>query len=200
MGDNYSKIEAAMAKIEREGNHPYETWKNWPIFSSCARMRRSWHSPFKIKDFMKPVRKVTNKYPFSVTICRIGSFWWGSKILNVENTPESFVTALRQALPSWNNTRALIGRLYWARSAPENRNRSVIGPKPESNVVRCSAAVCGGGAQGVATTKTAARRLGSSCLAACISPSVYNAHDMIIRQKVPRENQWKKTSSSGVSK
>ena len=35
-----------MAKIEREGNHPDETWKNWPIFSSCARMRRSWHSPF----------------------------------------------------------------------------------------------------------------------------------------------------------
>ena len=40
---------------------------------------------------MKPVRKVTNKYPFSVTIFRIGSFWWGSKMLNVENTTESFV-------------------------------------------------------------------------------------------------------------
>ena len=80
--------------------------------------------------------------------------------MNVENTPESFVTVLRQALPSWNNTRALIGRLYWARSAPENRSRSVIGPKPERNVVLCSAAICGGGAQGVATTKTAARRLG----------------------------------------
>ena len=114
---------------------------------------------------MKPVRKVTNKYPFSVTICRIGSFWWGSKILNVENTTETFVTVLRQALPSWNNTRALIGRLYWARSAPENRSRSVIGPKPERNVVLCSAAVCGGGAQGVATTETAARRLPNNKLA-----------------------------------
>ena len=51
---------------------------------------------------------------------------------------------LRQALPSWNNTRALIGRLCWARSAPENRSRSVIGPKPERTVVLCSAAVCGG--------------------------------------------------------
>ena len=114
---------------------------------------------------MKPVRKVTNKYPFSVTICRIGSFWWGSKILNVENTTETFVTVLRQALPSWNNTRALIGRLYWARSAPENRSRSVIGPKPERNVVLCSAAVCGGGAQGGATTETAARRLPNNKLA-----------------------------------
>ena len=51
MGDNYSKIEAAMAKIEREGNHPVETWKNWPIFSSFARMRGSWHSPFKLEKF-----------------------------------------------------------------------------------------------------------------------------------------------------
>ena len=85
--------------------------------------------------------------------------------MNVENTTETFVTVLRQALPSWNNTRALIGRLYWARSAPENRSRSVIGPKPERNVVLCSAAVCGGGAQGGATTETAARRLPNNKLA-----------------------------------
>ena len=38
----------------------------------------------------------------------------------------------------------------------------MIGPRPERNVVRCSAAVCGGGAQGVVTTKTAARRLDES--------------------------------------
>ena len=48
VGDNYSKIETAMAtKIEREGNHPDETRKNWQFFTSWARMRRSWHSPFK---------------------------------------------------------------------------------------------------------------------------------------------------------
>ena len=41
VGDNYSKIETAMAKIEREGNHPDGTLKNWQTFSSCARMRRS---------------------------------------------------------------------------------------------------------------------------------------------------------------
>ena len=44
----------------------------------------------------------------------------------------------------------------------------------------------------------------NSCLAACISISVYTQrarHDHPIRQKVPWENQWKKKpSSSGVSK
>ena len=38
MGDNYGKIEAAMAKIEREGNHPDETWKPWPKFLALGEL------------------------------------------------------------------------------------------------------------------------------------------------------------------
>ena len=36
MGDNYSKIEAAMAKIEREGNHPDETGQFFQVARACA--------------------------------------------------------------------------------------------------------------------------------------------------------------------
>ena len=58
VGDNYGKIETAMAKIEREGNHPDETWKCWPTFSRCARMRRS-NDPLKW-------RFLDENYSFSV--------------------------------------------------------------------------------------------------------------------------------------